>query len=119
MGITRKVMQLYETKDVVVYRVACDCIDPKCDAVVEIEWDSKLNVVSLSIYKKMTVRYIWGLDSWLEDLWNRLKIAVKILFTGYLETEGNMLFLERKHLEMFLHAIKEGILKMKKVERGK
>jgi len=112
--ISKQVMKVYQMHDAICYRVACDCGRPECDAVIEIEYDTRLNVISMILYKQMTITGIWGDEHWLKNVWRRLKIAVTVLVTGYFETEGSMVFLDSKHLQVFMNAIKEGISEMRK-----
>jgi hypothetical protein len=111
MGI--KSMLLYKTANSICYRVACDCIDPDHDAHVDLEIDEH-KIVTLTFYKKLALCSHWHEKNWLKEKWLRIKFAIKLLWSGYVELEESMIFLEREHLQSLMDCIQEGINELNK-----
>lgn len=94
--ITKSVMVLEDTDDFVCWRIPCGCQDNKHNWTFEIEYDKKVNdivmCVSCNLHTKFySFHHNWFLDK-LHDLSNRVKIALRVLFLGYVEYEMDIPF---------------------------
>ena len=105
---TNKVMKVHEANDWIVYRLACDDGDPEHDMTFEIEYDKKLNMIFFNFYKRLAWCAYWQTEHWYESLWKKIKCALRILFTGYIEVEESMIINEPEHMANFILALNEG-----------
>lgn len=109
-----KIMKTYECDNTIFYRASCDCGSPECDLILELEKNKDLEMVFLNLYKKLRWSSYWGDgDIWYINLWRRIKYAIKVLFTGYIEVEETFIFKDSQQIEHFTTAINEGIEKLK------
>lgn len=112
-----KVMKLNEYKDCVFYRVGCMCGSSYCDLTMEMEYDPELNSIILVFYKELIYSSWFGLIInaklyWLRDKWQRIKGAVKLLFTGKIHLEESLILKDTKHIDAFITALQEGKQKL-------
>lgn len=118
--IAKKVMKLDEFKDAVFYRVACDCTSSDCDLTFEMEWDEEFDMITLGMYEDLRWSSHWvdydKFGWWWRDKWLRLKVALRVLFTGYIKVEGWLILQGEEHVGTFIEALQEG---KKKVSEGK
>ena len=120
--ISFRTMKLNEYEDAVVYRIPCDCQDSECDVILNFEIDKKINAIYITFYKTIHWSSYWMPKdkSWLGKLMFRIKESLKMLFTGHIQMQGDMVILDPKHIEAFEMAIKEGKeYLMKKIEENK
>jgi len=108
-----KIMKTHEFEDAIFYRASCDCGSPDCDLTLELEKDKELQMIFLNMYKNLSWSSYWGDgDIWYKNLWLRIKCALKVLFTGYIQVEESFIFKDIKQIEHFTNAINEGIEKL-------
>ena len=110
--ISDKVMKTIEGKDYVFYEVACACGSPDHNLILEMVYDKDIKMVSLTMYQKLYRQY-WG-NVWYKNLYKRIKASLRLLFTGKIETEGELLIKGRGHINDFIKALIEGKDKMSK-----
>ena len=109
-----RIMKTHEFDDSILYRASCDCGSPECDLTLELEKDKDFDMIFLNIYKKLIWSAYWkDNDKWYKNLWLRLKYAIKILFTGYIEVEESFVLQGTEQIESFTNALNEGIEKLK------
>jgi hypothetical protein len=98
----------------VYYRMACDCTSPNHDMTIELETDE--DFLSLHLYCDLEADIHWGDTNRFQRLWKRIKIAARVIFTGYMKVGEEFLFQEEKHIDSFINALEEGkqLLKEKK-----
>jgi len=124
-----------------VYRCGCSCGEPSHDIYIEVEYDKDFNQLSLMFYKDVyffdreqrdTILSFWHclkrqgigyiFDQYISipvsNFWYRLKKAIRLVFTGYLEMNESFLYDDEEHINDFLFAIKEGIEYVTKKENG-
>ena len=107
-------MLVHENEDYKIYRAACDCISHECDMTIELEICPPTNFLILSLDKKLKWSSQWSYDyerpiySWFVDKWKRITVALKILFTGYIEVEDSFLMKDNDHIDAFIDAIRNG-----------
>lgn len=70
------------------YRIACDCHDPDHDAVIM--FDLEDGIFEIHFYKKLSWSTWWRSEHWYQRAWLRIKAATKILFTGWIELEDEL-----------------------------
>lgn len=114
--IAKNVMKLDEWDSDVWYEIGCACGGEDCNAQIEFEIDNDFSVIDINFYKKVMWADYWGCDRFYERWWARIKASFKILFTGYIELEGNFMIKDIDHLESFIEALEEGKQKMLKLK---
>lgn len=97
---------------VVMYRVGCDCLSTDHEATLSLEYNHDLSCVTMTLYKNVAfISYLYDEKKIIDKLrmfWYRLKNAIKLLFTGYLEMEGDLIFDGPDHIDSLIQALKEG-----------
>lgn len=109
--IEKNVMQLYEYKDMIVYRVSCECGSKECDMTLELEKDH--DMIFLNIYKNLHLDTSWEERNFFKGLWLRIKYALKILFVGRVTVEESFIMKENQ-INGFIKALEEGKAKLEK-----
>jgi len=112
-----KIALLSEYDDWIFYRATCSCLNPDHSIDMVLEYDFELNIVTLSLNKNLYYCAHFGIyygDKlyWIKNIWNRIKGAVKLLLTGYIEVSEEFLFTEKKQLDAFIAALQEGRAKL-------
>lgn len=108
---TKGVMKAHEFKDAVFYHVMCDCGDPECTMVLEMENDD--GILFLNLYKKISYSAYWQDDNWFKAQWRKIKFIFKFLFTGYVSLEETHVIQDVEQIEAFIKALQEGKEKLK------
>lgn len=105
-------MRTHDFKDSVYYRVSCDCGEPRCDLVIDFEYDKKFNYINLTIYKNLLASAHWGCCwkhfDFIRVFWNKIKMMFTILFKGYIEVCEGTLLKDVEHIDNFIKALQEG-----------
>jgi len=104
------VMLLRESENSVVYRVACDCIEPGHDVFVDFEINKKWGM-NLTFHKNLEYAHYDCDESAsvkLENLFKRLFAGVKLMLTGYLEVQSDFLLMEPQKIDSFIKVLEEG-----------
>lgn len=113
--ISTGVMKIIEGPGYVFYRVACDCSEPDHDITLELEVDPQdYPIFSLNIYSNLYVDTFWGNKNIFSRAWKRIKIALKVLWSGYVETGSNFLLMKDENIDAFINALQEGKEKLEK-----
>jgi hypothetical protein len=96
------------------WRIACDCGDSNHDCELWFEPHAQLESVGLNISMEVGIypRY-----NWLENLWKRITIATKVLFTGYYTATGEVI-LDDKGIAAMQTALTEGLVHVEKSKRA-
>lgn len=97
------------------YQVACDCQDKDCNMTIELSYED--GFLSLMMYKDLQASVYWGDANFFTRLWRRIKIASRMLFTGYIEISEEHLIRDEEHIDAFIKALKEGKQRIKN-EKG-
>jgi len=105
--IEKSVMKVHEYDDSVTYRVACDCGSPECDMLLDLEIDSKIKMIFLTIYKTLLWSSYWGDNPWYTRIWMRLTCAVKMILTGYIEVTESFV-MQEDQVNGLIKALEEG-----------
>ena len=134
---SKRVMLVNDYGDSITYRCACDCGEAEHDVYIDFEYDKKMSMLFLNFYKdiyffdgfrqnvlwfddvikkvkeKMYKEAIYDfLDDTLFYYWKnfryRLRKAVRIIFTGYLEMNDEFILQDIEHIDNFIKALEEG-----------
>lgn len=104
--IEKNVMQILSSEKNIIYRMSCDCMDPECDLILELEKDDD-GFIFLNLYKNLEWASYYNDDVWYKRLWRRIRCAFKVLFTGYIRVEETFVMREPQ-IDGFIKALKEG-----------
>lgn len=112
MTIGTKVMKMNEYKgSSISYKVACSCGSDDCNCGIDFEIDKDFGVI-VNFYKIIKwadyFKYNWFFMRW----WARIKVALKVLFTGEIKLEGDFFVQGQDHIESIIEIFKEGQQKM-------
>ena len=106
--ISNKVMKMDEFNEAVFYKADCSCGSDDHITTIEMEYDHRINDISLNFYKTIAWCSNWGDENWFGRIWKRIKAATKILFTGYIDLEETFMIEGGEHLNTFIEALHEG-----------
>ncbi len=110
--IEKSVMKTHEYKTSIMYRIACDCGGKDCDLTLELEKDEDVQMLFLNLYKDLAWSSYWKTDNWFENIWLRIKCALRILFTGYIKVEEGFVMRDEQ-INGFIKALQEAKEKFK------
>ena len=95
------------------WRVACDCHDPNHDCQLwferSVEDEPRIQDISLMLSMEVGIYKNYNL---LENLWKRITIAAKVLFTGYHTATGEVI-LDEDGIKALQFALKQGLARAK------
>lgn len=107
------IMKITDLDDLITYQIGCDCGSKDCITDITFEVDNEGLFIEVSIEKKLfwTARsdineFAYSIP-WFKRIivrrldlaWKRIKGACSILFKGYLEVNGQILFRRDEHLD--------------------
>ena len=106
-------MKIKEYPDGSSWRVACDCHDPNhdCQLWFERTVEDEPQIQQLSLMLSMEVG-IYPCYNFFENLWRRITIAAKVLFTGYHTATGEVI-LDEDGIKALQFALKQGLASAK------
>ena len=111
-------MKLAEWDNSTMYRVACECTDQEHDITLDLEYDSDVNMIFLNMYKNLRWCSYKGCDqNFFSEIWCRIKTALKMIFTGYIEVNCDFI-LREDQINGFMEALEEGKRKLEKLKDG-
>ena len=95
------------------WRVACDCHDPNHDCQLwferSVEDEPRIQDISLMLSMEVGIYKNYNL---LENLWKRITIAAKVLFTGYHTATGEVI-LDEDGIKALQFALDQGLARAK------
>ena len=112
-----KVALMYDTPTSKTYQLLCNCGDPEHNWVVDIELEKQgpLAGPMVTIYGDMYYYESWYSGYSPGDIWRRITMywkrwgaVLRLLFTGYLKMNTDLLILDEKHLDSFIGILEEG-----------
>lgn len=116
MTISKSTMKLAEWNNAIMYRVACDCTDQDHDITLDLEFDPEVKMIFLNMYKKLQWSSVQGWNgNFFKEIYCRIKTAIKMLFTGYIEVESDFI-LREEQIDSFIEALEEGKRKLERVK---
>lgn len=95
------------------YKVECDCGGEDDILTFELEFDKDFGDITLHHYCKMQWADYWGFPNFFQKYWRRIKCAFKVLFTGYIEVDHEMIIYGEPHVQSIIDAYIEGKQKVK------
>jgi len=108
-----RISKTHEHNDDIFYRADCGCGCEDCSLELELELDeveedSLYNSFSLNIFQD-TNYFDWSnRDEWYWRGWSRIKIALRVLFTGKVKVSSEFIFQGEKQVRSFITALEEG-----------
>jgi hypothetical protein len=114
--ISNKVCKLFEfPNESVWYRVNCSCgcnksLDVELEKEVSLHQNSKYNLIYLRLYKTVYINIFS--NNWIDNLFKRIRISLRILFFGKYEMYDEFMFQDPDHIKNFIEALKEGQQKL-------
>lgn len=114
--------KIYEDDEIISYRTSCSCLDKDCQLDISIGYidfgnnNGKLVMSIDTELFKFANKY--G-NKWYTGIWNRIKYAIKILFLGYIQVNGEFIFRNEEHVKEFVDNISSAIIKIKENEKEK
>lgn len=104
MAIEESVMKVNKC----LYRVACGCGCKDCDMTLELEKTEGLDSeIFLNMYKDLHWASYWDPNkTWYGRIWERIKVAARILFIGRIKVE-ECFVMEKSQIEAFIKAIED------------
>ena len=112
--ISNNVMEINNQDTLIFYRVACACGDNECDCDIIFEHDKNINDISINFYKNLYWHDYYNHDMFITRWLARLKLSLKILFTGNVKVQGEFLIQSEEHINNFIMALQEGKKKIQK-----
>ena len=118
MSISKRIALLNKLKDLVIYRAVCSCSQEKHDLTIHLEKDTKFDLLLLTFYVNLSInKYfeLWEKDDFkgklkkfIHILWTRIKLSLKVLFTGYIEIEQEFIIDDKEQVDGLIKALEEG-----------
>jgi hypothetical protein len=109
-----KVALMYDTPESKTYQLLCNCGDPEHNWVVDIELDKQWGT-QVTIYGDVYYYDNYYIGEFPSNLWQRITMywkrlgaVIRLLFTGYLKMNTDLLILDEKHLDSFIGILEEG-----------
>jgi len=115
MKFPLKVCSLGKDENNISYAVHCDCgsTDHTCTMCFEANKDFGY---SIQFYYDLCYSGAFYDSNKLMALWRRIKDALRLIFIGYVELQGDFVICQPEHFDNFLEALKEGKQFMEKSE---
>lgn len=88
-------------------------MDSNHTLTIELEVDEELNILFLNVYGKFLAA-VYGdfhprwMPEKLGNVYNRIKLAVKMLFRGYVDGEYALVMQGEEHVQNFINALEKG-----------
>ena len=96
----------------ITYKVECGCGNNDHGCHIDFEYDKDINMIELNFYKDVYYDY-WnekdGIIHWFPKMWRRLKKAIILIFTGYMEMNESFTLVDTDHITNFIEALQEGL----------
>jgi hypothetical protein len=106
----KKIMKLKDYDDgSSSWRIACDCQDPNhdCQLWFEPTFEGEPQIKDISLVLSLEVGIYKNYNLW-ENLWKRITIAAKVLFTGYYTATGEVI-LDEDGIKAMQLALEQGL----------
>src|SRR4030042_6935067 len=115
----KKIMLIDEWEKSLMFQAACECGDEEHHLTIDISCDKDNGLLEIWFFKKLEVDAYFGTCQYddpaleriwdkIKVLWKRVKIASRILFTGWYTLESVFLFTDPEHLNDFIKALNYG-----------
>jgi len=119
------IMKTYDdNRSMLSYTLACNCGSPDCAVRIDYEVEKDGFYISMCFSKKLIWSYNSGINYWTEkSLFRkyiqrptqifsaRFKAALRIMFTGYIDVDGDIILQDERHIQ----AISDGLQEAHKI----
>lgn len=102
--MSKKICTLDEFDDTIIFKAHCGCANDSHIQTLFLERSE--DDLSLSIYCNTNTPY------WKDTFFERLKKAIKLVFTGYIEYETSFIFTDKQQVNDYVNALIIGIAKL-------
>lgn len=116
MDIRNQVEKVKEFEDAVWYKTTCDCGADEMSIWIEEEKIDDKSIIVMSFHYRCGFYDSWT-KTYLQRIWQRIKVCCYILWHGDYELEGTFMFRGEEHIRGVVEALKESADKLSK--RGK
>ena len=115
-----RAMKTYESEDMILYQLACDCLSKECNLIIEMRRDKQFaGMIFLDLYGSIKWCSHWSDDWWIRFK-KRICASLRMLFIGYIEMEETFIIHGEEHIDSFITALQEAKEKMNKaIEKKK
>ena len=118
MSISKRIAELNRLDDLIIYRAICSCSQEKHDLTIHLEKDTEFDLLLLTFYVNLSIdEYfsLWEKDNFkgklkkfIHILWIRIKLSLKVLFTGYIEIEQEFIIDDKDQIDSLVKSLEEG-----------
>lgn len=99
------------------YVALCDCGSNDHQHELVLEYDSKLNIVSLSLYFKTWTEQIYdfkpGFKGYLQNIWKNIVFRLKCLIKGYNTMYYEFVFSNEEAIQDYINALQQTLNEMR------
>lgn len=96
----------------IMMRAACDCAREDCDIHIDLEYDREFGTIDMTFSKNVYFfDYIRDPETAADKIINiihRVKIGIKLIFTGYIEMNEDFTFIGEDQITDFIKALQQG-----------
>lgn len=114
----KRISELNRLDDLIIYRANCSCSEKEHDLTIHLTSERKFDLLSLTFYVNLLIseRFnLWEKETKFEKikkfaqtLYNRLKLSLKLLFTGHIELEQEFIIDNKDQINGLIDALEEG-----------
>lgn len=97
------------------YKLMCSCSEDRHTLTLQLEHDC--NQVVLTIEQELTWSAYWGDSNIFKRILNRITGAIKLLFVGYIDVQGDCIIQGEEHIQSFIDSLEDGKSFIKKWEK--
>jgi len=118
LSISKRIAELNRLDDLIIYRAICSCSQEKHDLTIHLEKDTEFDLLLLTFYVNLSIdEYfsLWEKDNFkgklkkfIHILWIRIKLSLKVLFTGYIEIEQEFIIDDKDQIDSLVKSLEEG-----------
>lgn len=121
--ISFRICKTDEWEDEVFYKADCACGSDGCNLTLDLqaedydEEDLINDTINLNMYQDMYYDSWYGIkENWFCNILSKIKVILRILFTGKIKMNSNFMFRGEKQIKAFINALEEGVEKIKGTE---
>lgn len=120
MYISKNITKLVEYDDIIFYKTHCGCGSDSCIHSLILEVDDDLGTITMELYARVNYDF-WNEDGlrWWEVCLKRLKVAIKLLFTGNIRQEAIFIFKDKESIRDYVSALLDGLAKLQVCQKHK
>ena len=114
MSISKGVTKINEWEGTsVFYKIACACMGgDDCDCGIDFNVDNDFGGIEVDFYQNINWADYYNNNWFFTRWWARVKVALKVLWTGEMKLEGGFIVQGEEHIDSIIEAWQEGKRKM-------